>query len=406
MPSGVRIFAISGTLSRQKLCGRSSTTSRANSNTSGFRGSFGPRFRLARVKPWQGGPPISASSFPIPATSRMRSPVTFRTSPKMNDHRTGVRSGGRCSPQIGTPGSRMVFPAFSWALNALLPRLLEGLVEPVVVLVGDEVDPHRPLAEVREVGHRRPDVALDGADDLEPCQDEPEGESPRLPRTDPPLSASPGPVGPGYPDAAGRERVVLGVVGTRNQESARGIAHRAFGRRSGRSAAGPRVGAFARRGRASFVPQGYRAASGEASALGSTEWPRFSTPAAFDDAVTDHDTEKADPWRRSFGGADGASAPDRTREAWTFVCRRTRQGSGQATKVWVTASFGGSILCDRRVMRPGPVRARRGRPLDRRWSPLHADAWSTPRPGWPTGRDPEPAPACGDRPGRRTAPRR
>ena len=38
----------------------------------------------------------------------------------------------------GTPG-----------LDALLPRLLEGLVEPVVVLVGDEVDPHRPLAEVR-----------------------------------------------------------------------------------------------------------------------------------------------------------------------------------------------------------------------------------------------------------------
>ncbi len=55
----------------------------------------------------------------------------------MND-RTGVRSGGRCSPQTGTPG-----------LDALLPRLLEGLVEPVVVLVGDEVDPHRPLAEVR-----------------------------------------------------------------------------------------------------------------------------------------------------------------------------------------------------------------------------------------------------------------
>ena len=28
-------------------------------------------------------------------------------------------------------------------------------------------------------------------------------------------------------------------------------------------------------------------------------------------------------------GGDGASAPDRTREAWTFVGRRTRQGSGQ-----------------------------------------------------------------------------
>ena len=66
MPSGVRIFAISGTFSRQKLCGRSSTTSRANSNTSGFRGSFGPRFRLALGEALAGRPADQRVELPDP----------------------------------------------------------------------------------------------------------------------------------------------------------------------------------------------------------------------------------------------------------------------------------------------------------------------------------------------------
>ena len=116
MPSGVRIVAICGTFSITNVAGFSSTTSRANSNTSRLRGSSAPALEFAVENPWHGGPPITASRRSMPATLRMRSPVTCLTSPKMNE-RTGVCSRGRCSPHTANPRLVTVSPSFSRAFS-------------------------------------------------------------------------------------------------------------------------------------------------------------------------------------------------------------------------------------------------------------------------------------------------
>ena len=78
----------------------------------------------------------------------------------------------------------------------------------------------------------------------------------------------------------------------------------------------------------------------------------------------------------------------------------------QLSQVSDPATAGGLGLPDPVFRQPGPVRAKRGRPLGRRGRRLPESVWSSPRRGSPTAPAREPAPGSGDRPARRRVPRR
>ena len=93
-PSGVTMFMMPGTFSKDMVLGFISRIMRANSNTRLLRGSITSCLPAVEY-PWQGGPPVTQSTSPffIPIASRMRAPVNLRTSPRKKCLTPGTERG-------------------------------------------------------------------------------------------------------------------------------------------------------------------------------------------------------------------------------------------------------------------------------------------------------------------------